>query len=76
MGSDDALADVAVLAIKVLIEVKIDKSVGRLRSGSVSRKVGFAINPEAMALSAAKESRGLRQAPHAGLLSPEEALMW
>ena len=71
-SSNDALAEVAVLAVNALIDVKIDKSVGRRPSG---REV-FAISPKAMALSAAKESQGLRQAPHAGLLSPEEALLW
>lgn len=62
--------------MKALIEVEIDKSVGRRRSESASGKEVFAINPKAMALSAAKESQGLRQAMHAGLLSPEEALLW
>lgn len=76
MGSNVALADVAVLVLKALIEVKIDKSIGRRPNSSAGSKIGFAIDPKAMALSAAKESRGLRQAPHAGLLSPEEALLW
>ena len=68
-ASNGALADVAVLALNALIDVKIDKLVGRRPSG----REAFAINPKAMAHSAAKESQGLRQA---GLLSPEEALLW
>lgn len=51
------LAEVAVLAVSVLIESKD-------------------IKPKAMAVSATEQSRGLRQNPKAGLLSPEEALVW
>lgn len=35
-----------------------------------------AINPQAMAQSAAEQSQGLRQGPQGGLLTPEEALVW
>lgn len=73
--SNAGFAEVAALALKMMIEVRLDKSVGRPRDETASGEC-FAINPKALALSAAKESRGLRQAPHAGLLSPEEALLW
>ena len=35
-----------------------------------------AINPQAMALSAAEQYQGLKQGPQGGLLTPEEALVW
>ena len=35
-----------------------------------------AVNPQAMALSAAEQSQGLKQGPPGGLLTPEEALVW
>ena len=35
-----------------------------------------AVNPQALALTAAEQSHGLRQAPGGPLLTPEEALIW
>ena len=73
--SNAGFAEVAALALKMLIDIRLDKSVGRPGNEPTNGEC-FAINPKALALSAAKESRGLRQAPDAGLLGPEEALLW